>query len=63
MDRGSELFEDEETGATFLWKRCEVPGCKHMVCVRMSDKWCWPHLMSGGAPVQGREVSETEPVK
>lgn len=43
------VFEDEE-GQRFLWKDCEVPGCENQACVGLSDRWCWPHTMSGGEP-------------
>ena len=41
------LFEDE--GGEFLWKDCEVPGCCNQVCLGRSERYCWPHMMSGGA--------------
>ena len=46
-DRGGEWFEYE--GDTFWWRRCEVAHCENFICVGRSDKWCWPHLMSGGS--------------
>lgn len=44
---GYTLFEDED-GNEWWWKDCEVPGCENQVCVNMSDRFCWPHAMSGG---------------
>jgi hypothetical protein len=53
-DRGSVEYEDDD-GNTFLWKRCEVPACENMICHRLSPVYCWPHAMSGGAPVAKRK--------
>ncbi len=55
-DRGYQEFQNED-GSTFQWKRCEVPGCPNMICRRLSAIWCWPHTMSGGAPVTTSTMS------
>lgn len=47
-DRGSFWCDDGKR--RFLWKRCEVEGCEHGICVRLSPIYCWPHYMMGGAP-------------
>ena len=46
-----EHYEDEE-GNEWLWAFCEVEGCRNNVCVSVTQRFCWPHLMTGG------EVSE-----
>ncbi len=58
--RGEYAHCTDEDGNEWLWAYCEVAGCPNNVCVRMNDRFCWPHLMSGGAPVSAK-VSETEP--
>lgn len=59
MDRGGEWFDDGERA--FWWKRCEVPACENFVCHRLSPVYCWPHAMSGGAPVTKRKRKARKP--
>ncbi len=40
------LFQNED-GATFWWKDCEITGCPNQVCTWKSDRFCWPHSDSG----------------
>lgn len=44
-----EHYQDED-GNEWMWALCEVLDCPNCVCVRANDRFCWPHLMSGGAP-------------
>lgn len=55
------LFEDEN--GEFWWKDCEVPGCGNQVCLGRSERFCWPHMMSGGSTAlstKRREVDQPE---
>lgn len=54
-----ESFHDED-GNDWLWALCEVENCQNYVCHRMNDRFCWPHLMSGGC-VALKTQQETEP--
>jgi hypothetical protein len=51
--RGYERHEDED-GDVWDWALCEVPECKNNVCIGMSERYCWPHLMSGCADISAR---------
>jgi hypothetical protein len=54
-----EHYEDDE-GKEWLWAFCEVPSCSNNVCVRINDRFCWPHLMSGGEVVEIIREDELE---
>lgn len=47
-DRGAFWFDPGDGG--FWWKRCEVDGCEHGICFRLSGVYCWPHSIMGGPP-------------
>lgn len=42
-ERHSTLFTDEDTGESFLWPNCAIPGCKHQSCLAEDSQYCWPH--------------------
>lgn len=44
------LCEDED-GRERLWALCEVPECVNHVCVRMSERFCWVHTLTGGSTI------------
>ena len=48
----------DEDGTEWLWALCEVEGCPNQVCARMNDRFCWPHLMTGGAVKAKRETAK-----
>lgn len=50
--RGEYEHYTDDDGHEWLWAMCEVLGCQNNVCVRMNDRFCWPHMMSGGQPEQ-----------
>lgn len=46
--RGAVHYSDD-AGREWLWSRCHVPACPHCVCVRLSDRFCWPHAGNDAA--------------
>lgn len=54
----------EVDGYVFRWPFCEVRGCQNRIYRRVSDRWCWPHMMSGEeSAITLRPVSENLPVE
>ncbi len=49
VGRGEFVHHIDDDGNEWLWALCEVAGCPNNVCARMNDRFCWPHLVSGGS--------------
>lgn len=58
--RGEYVHCEDEDGNEWLWALCEVASCKNHVCHRMNERFCWPHLMSGGEPKEAIIRDEVE---
>lgn len=48
IGRGEYEHCSDEDGNEWLWAFCEVPNCQNHVCHKLSARFCWPHLMTGG---------------
>lgn len=47
MDEARGAWFETEDGHTFWWPRCIVSGCKHHICIGLSDRYCHPHSQVG----------------
>jgi hypothetical protein len=58
--RGEYEHYQDEDGNEWLWAFCEVAGCQNKVCHRINDRFCWPHLMTGGEPGEAKICDEAD---
>ena len=63
VGRGEFELYEEQGRRSWLWALCEVPDCPNNVCVRLNDRFCWPHLMTGGGTALIERSDEEVPTQ